>query len=66
LGAYVLLDALRRVSRIERQIGIHAIEVFAIDAAAKQFYLKYGFAEVRVDPQRRFISINTIRKLALI
>jgi len=66
LGAYVLIDALRRVSRIEQEIGIHANNVFPIDGAAKKFYLKYGFAEVCDDQQRLIISMTTIRKLRLI
>jgi len=66
LGAYVLIDALRRVSRIEHEIGIHANNVFPIDGAAKKFYLKYEFAEVCDDQQRLFIAMTTIRKLGLI
>lgn len=66
LGSHLLIDALCRVSRVERDLGIHAIEVVAIDDAAKGFYLKYGFTELADDPHHLFISIKTVRKLGLV
>lgn len=65
LGTHLLVDALCRVGRAERDLGIHAIEVVAIDAAAKGFYLKYGFTELADDPHHLFISMKTVRKLGL-
>ncbi len=47
LGAHLLLDALCRVGRAEQELGIHAVEVVAIDEGAKRFYMKYGFTELR-------------------
>lgn len=66
LGAYLLLDALERVERVQHDLGIHAIEVVAIDEAAKRFYLKYGFMEMLDDPHHLFISLHTVRKLGLV
>jgi len=57
--------AIARVDRADRDLGIHAIEVFAIDNAAKGFYLKYGFTKLADDPHHLFISMKTIRKLGL-
>jgi GNAT superfamily N-acetyltransferase len=65
LGAYLLVDALARVDRADRDLGIHAIEVVAIDDAAKGFYLKYGFTELTDDPHHLFISMKTVRRLRL-
>lgn len=65
LGAHLLVDALLRVSRAERELGIHAVEVVAIDDAAKRFYLKYGFAELADDPHHLYISMKTVRSLRL-
>ena len=65
LGAYLLVDAIARVDRADCDLGIHAIEVFAIDNAAKGFYLKYGFTKLADDPHHLFISMKTIRKLGL-
>lgn len=66
LGSHLLLDALRRISQAERNLGIHAIEVVAIDDTAKRFYLKYGFTELTDDPHHLFISMKTIRQLGLV
>ena len=43
LGEYLLIDALRRAEYLATQIGIRAVEVHAINDAAKHFYEKYGF-----------------------
>lgn len=66
LGEHLLLDALCRVDRADRELGIHAVEVVAIDDAARHFYLKYGFTELRDDPHHLFISMKTIRQLRLV
>lgn len=66
LGSYLLMDALCRVAAADRHIGVHAVEVVAIDDAAKRFYLKYGFAELLDDPRHLFIAMRTVRALGLI
>jgi len=43
LGDALLLDALRRGVQLADQLGIHAVEVDAIDQQARKFYEKYGF-----------------------
>lgn len=65
LGSFLLIDALRRVQIAADSIGIHAIEVVAIDDSAKRFYLKYGFVELQDDPHHLYISLKTVRKLGL-
>ena len=65
LGAHLLIDALARISRTERELGIHAVEVVAIDDAARRFYLKYGFTPLADDPHHLFISMKAVRKLGL-
>jgi ribosomal protein S18 acetylase RimI-like enzyme len=66
LGEFLLIDALHRIQIAAGSIGIHAIEVVAIDDAAKRFYLKYGFVELLDDPHHLFISMKTVSKLGLI
>lgn len=66
LGAHLLVDALARIAKVERDLAIHAIEVVAIDDAAKSFYLKYGFTELADDPRHLFISMKTVRTLGLL
>jgi GNAT superfamily N-acetyltransferase len=65
LGGLLLIDALRRVSRLADEIGIRAVEVDAIDDSAKAFYLKYGFSELRDDPRHLFLPLQAVRKLKL-
>ena len=65
LGEYLLMDALRRIEAASQTLGIHAVEVIAIDGAARRFYLKYGFAELRDDPHHLYISLAKVRALGL-
>src|SRR5438876_2279272 len=43
LGKLLLVDALKRCRDLSQRLGVHAVEVQAIDEPAKDFYLKYGF-----------------------
>jgi predicted GNAT family N-acyltransferase len=65
LGEYLLIDALRRTDHISQHIGVRAVEVDAIDDAARQFYLKYGFVSLRDDKQHLFLSMQIVRQLKL-
>ncbi len=65
LGAYLLVDALRRANHISEHIGVRAVEVFAIDEPARAFYLKYGFVSLLDDPQHLFLPIQAIQRLKL-
>lgn len=66
LGEHLLLDAFARIATVDRALGIHAVEVVAIDSAAKGFYVKYGFAELKDDPHHFFLSMIKIKKLGLL
>jgi GNAT superfamily N-acetyltransferase len=63
LGSLLLIDALRRAERLAQHVGIRAVEVDAIDDAAKGFYLKFGFTQLTDDPHHLMLAIDTIRKL---
>jgi GNAT superfamily N-acetyltransferase len=65
LGAFLLVDALKRVLKTADQIGLYAVEVYALNAQAKAFYLKYGFQPLLDDPFHLYLSIKTVRKLGL-
>ena len=66
LGETLLMDALARIVGAADSIGIHAVEVVAIDDDAKRFYLKYGFTELLDDPHHLYISIKMLRKAGLV
>jgi ribosomal protein S18 acetylase RimI-like enzyme len=65
LGELLLMDALERIVRVAESIGVHAVEVIAIDERARGFYAKYGFVALRDDPRHLYLSLVQIRKLGL-
>jgi GNAT superfamily N-acetyltransferase len=60
LGAALLIDALQRALFLSQSLGIHAIEVDAIDSEAKFFYEKFGFTPLLDNALRLFLPITTI------
>ena len=62
LGARLLVDAFERVLHIREWVGVHAVEVIAIDDAARSFYLKYGFTAMLDDARHLYLPISTLRK----
>jgi len=65
LGEFLLIDALRRAGYLADRIGIRAVEVDAIDEAAKRFYERYGFLSLTDDPHHLLLPMKVIRKLKL-
>lgn len=65
LGEFLLIDALRRAEYLAAKIGIRAVEVHAINHAAKLFYERYGFVTLSDNPHHLFLPMNIIRKLQL-
>jgi GNAT superfamily N-acetyltransferase len=66
MGAFLLIDALRRIAQVADQMGIYAVEVYALNESAKQFYLKYGFTPLEDDPLHLYLPMKKIRKLKLV
>jgi len=66
LGEHLLLDALARVTAVAGEIGIYAVEVYALSEPAKNFYLKYGFRPLLDDTLHLYLGLKAIRKLKLI
>ncbi len=63
LGSALLADALKRSVSIAEQLGIYAVEVYALTESAREFYLKFGFAELLDDKLHLYLTIKKIRKL---
>lgn len=61
LGEILLLDALERCATLANSLGVHAVEVQAIDDQARSFYQKYGFVELIDDRLHLILSIATVR-----
>jgi GNAT superfamily N-acetyltransferase len=66
LGKILLLDALKRAVSVCKQLGTYAVEVYALNDAARDFYLKYGFATLLDDERHLYLTMKAIRKLGLL
>jgi len=62
-GRTLLVKALRQAAELSEAVGIAAVEVHAIDQAARGFYLKYGFTPLADDQHHLYLPIKTIKKL---
>lgn len=63
IGKYLLVDALKRVLLLSRQIGSAAVVVDVKNDAALEFYLKNGFLPFRENTARLFLPMKTISAL---
>jgi len=63
LGKALLIDALKRILAVAEQLGVYAVEVYALNDSARTFYLKFGFMPLLDDAMHLYLSIKTIRKL---
>jgi GNAT superfamily N-acetyltransferase len=61
-GELLLTEAVYRSALIADQAGIIGLFVDAKNAAARQFYLRYGFLEISEQPLKLFLPIETIRR----
>ena len=66
LGELLLIDALARTVAISDELGIYVVELFALTENTKQFYLKYGFVELKDDEKHLYLPIATLKKSGLI
>ena len=60
LGEGLLLDALQRSLDLSAGLGVHAVEVDALDDAAAAFYRKYGFTPLLDDPLHLYLPVATV------
>jgi GNAT superfamily N-acetyltransferase len=60
LGELFVLDALKRCLDLSEKLGAHAIEVDALDATAKEFYLKYGFVSLQDNELHLYLPMGTV------
>lgn len=63
LGEGLLLDALQRTLNLSYGLGVHAVEVNALDNIAAAFYLKYGFTPLLDDPLNLFLPLTTVEQI---
>jgi len=65
LGEDLLIDALTRVVDVSDEIGVHAVEVVAINDKARSFYLKYGFTALADDKNHLYLPLSVAKQLGL-
>lgn len=65
IGAFLLLDALKRSLTVSQQIGIVAVIVDAKDKAAMDFYNHFGFLSFPENGHRLFLPLSIIKQLDL-
>lgn len=63
LGEGLLVDALNRSLGLAANLGIHAIEVHAIDDGAAAFYRTYGFVPLVDRPRHLFFPMSLVGDL---
>ena len=61
LGITLLQDALLRAEHAADTVGVRAVLVQAIDAAARSFYLRFGFNPSPVDEMRLMLLMKDLR-----
>jgi GNAT superfamily N-acetyltransferase len=66
LGELLLIDALERTVLVSAELGVYAIELYALTENAKRFYLKYGFVPLQDDEKHLYLPIETLRKSGLV
>lgn len=66
LGELLLIDALERTVLVAAELGIYAVELYALNENAKNFYLKYGFVGLKDDEKHLYLPIETLKKLGLV
>ena len=62
LGAALVFDAVKRIARLQNELGIRAILVQAIDDNAKNFYEKLGFKSSRFNPRLMMALLKDLKK----
>lgn len=66
LGELLLMDALERTVLVAAEIGIYAVELYALTENAKKFYLRYGFVSLKDDDKHLYLPIETLKQSGLV
>lgn len=63
LGRTLLADALLKAFSVSRQMSIFAVEVYALNDSARDFYMKFGFVPLADDTNHLYLTIKKISKI---
>lgn len=62
LGSFLVFDAVKRVARLQDELGIRALIVHAIDDDAKNFYQKLGFKNAKFNSKLMMALLKDISR----
>lgn len=62
IGKHLVADAMKRTGSISHSTGVYALEVDSKNDAAKRFYIRLGFIELKDDGRHLFLPTSTIMK----
>ena len=65
LGRLLLFEVLKLASHLSNQVGVYAVDVFALNEDARTFYLKHGFLELEDEKFHLFLPIKDVLGLNL-
>ena len=63
LAAVLLLNIFERTSRFAAEVGLYALEVVALNDAARTFYEHFQFVALADDPSHLYLPVETMRRL---
>jgi ribosomal protein S18 acetylase RimI-like enzyme len=63
LGRILLIDALEKILSIADEIEVFAVEVDALNEAAKRFYQRFGFQTLKDDALHLYLPMKTVAVL---
>ena len=58
-----MIRALAGAILTSENVGVYAVELFAIDDVSKSFYLKYEFLSLQDHPRHLYLPVATIAKM---
>jgi len=63
LGRTLLFEVFKLALELSEKVGIYAVDVFAIDEAARQFYLRHGFIPLQDEERHLFLPVKDLAGL---
>ncbi len=63
LGETLLFHSLKKALQVADLIGVYAFDLWAKDADACAFYLKYGFRTLQDDPHHLYLPMGTVQEM---
>jgi GNAT superfamily N-acetyltransferase len=63
LGEILLFHFLQKALQVAEDLGVFAVDVWAMEEQALPFYLKYGFIPLQDAPLHLYLPIKTVEKM---